>query len=84
MTFCDRYHEVCEGFHRPTPPEIINQAEVQTWQRTHESSTAGLFASVFSYTSSDLYIGEIIQPILPRLSTALKTQTNPAKKLLKS
>jgi hypothetical protein len=54
--------EVCEGLHRKTPPEILNTSELPQWKTTHESTTAGLFASIFSYPTEDPYVGEVISP----------------------
>lgn len=54
--------EVSDGYCRPNPPTMIKVTGVQTWQKTHETSTAGLFASVFSYPTEDPYIGGVIGP----------------------
>lgn len=59
----DQYIEVCEGLRRKTPPEMIPLSQLPQWKSTHESSQAGLFASIFSYPTRDPYIGEPISPL---------------------
>jgi hypothetical protein len=54
--------EVCEGLHRKTPPEMLKTSELQQWETAHESSTAGLFSSIFSYLTTDPQIGPVLSP----------------------
>jgi hypothetical protein len=51
--------EVCEGLHRKTPPEMITPEELPQWKAIHENSTAGLFASIFSYPTPDLAASDV-------------------------
>jgi hypothetical protein len=39
---------------------MVNAAEIEAWKTTHESSTAGLFSSIFSYPTEDPYVGDVI------------------------
>ena len=55
--------EVCEGLHRHTPPEMLKISGLPQWKTAHESSTAGLFASVFSYPTTDPQIGPVLSPL---------------------
>ena len=50
MTHNEQNVEGCEGLHRQTPSQMIPTQELSPWRKTHESSTAGFFASIFSYT----------------------------------
>jgi len=59
----NEFIEVCEGLHRKTPPEMILREQLSQWKSAHESSQAGLFASIFSFSSPDPYIGEVISPL---------------------
>jgi hypothetical protein len=54
--------EVCEGFHRPTPPEMRKTSELPQWKTAHESSNVGLFGSIFSYATDDPQVGPVLSP----------------------
>ncbi len=54
------YIEVSEGLHRKTPPEMIRVSELPAWRVGRESRIAGLFSSIFQYSTPDPYIGEVI------------------------
>jgi hypothetical protein len=54
------FTEVCEGLHRKMPPEMIQASELPQWKAAHESSTAGLFSSIFLYPTEDPYVGGVI------------------------
>jgi predicted transcriptional regulator len=55
--------EVCDGLHRQTPPTMIPREQLPQWKLAHESSQAGLFTSIFSFSTADPYIGEVISPM---------------------
>jgi hypothetical protein len=59
----ERLIEVSDGTQRHTPPEMLKASQLPKWKAAHESSTAGLFASIFSYPTQDPYIGEPISPM---------------------
>jgi hypothetical protein len=54
------YIEVSDGLRRRVPPEIIKSTVLPEWQTQHQSSTQGLFASIFSYSTQDPYGGEVL------------------------
>jgi hypothetical protein len=54
------YVEVSDGVKRKTPPEMIKVSELPTWQAKHQSSTQGLFSSIYMYSTDDPYIGGVI------------------------
>jgi len=56
----DWYIEVSVGVKRKTPPEMIKVSNLREWQAKHESSTQGLFSSIYMYPTDDPYIGEVI------------------------
>ncbi|HLN89050.1 MAG TPA: primase C-terminal domain-containing protein, partial [Candidatus Binatia bacterium] len=55
-----RYIEVCEGFSRGMPPEMIKTSDLAQWKSMHESSNAGLFSSIYSYSTQDPHVGDVI------------------------
>jgi len=54
------YIEVSDGVKRKTPPEMIKVSELHEWQTKHQSSTQGLFSSIYMYPTDDPYIGGVI------------------------
>lgn len=56
-------NEVCEGFSRKAPPEMLITTTLQTWQKAHESSKAGLFASISLYSTADPQVGPVFSPL---------------------
>jgi len=52
--------EVSDGVKRKTPPEIIRVSELQEWQAKHQSSTQGLFSTIYRYPTDDPYVGGVI------------------------
>lgn len=52
--------EVSDGVKRKTPPEMIRVSELQEWQAKHQSSTQGLFSTIYRYPTDDPYIGGVI------------------------
>ncbi len=56
------YAEVCNGLIRSHPPQMIKAADLAKWQAEHQSSNAGLFASIFSFEFEDPYVGGVISP----------------------
>jgi predicted transcriptional regulator len=52
--------EVSDGVKRKTPPEMIRVSELQEWQAAHQSSTQGLFSSIYWYPTDDPYIGGVL------------------------
>lgn len=54
------YVEVSDGLRRKDPPELIKVSELDEWQSKHQSSTQGLFSSVYMYPTDDPYIGGVL------------------------
>jgi hypothetical protein len=52
--------EVSDGVKRKTPPEMIKASELHEWQSRHQSSTQGLFSSIYMYPTDDPYIGGVL------------------------
>jgi Eukaryotic-type DNA primase, large subunit len=55
--------EVCEGLRRDIPPIMIKRADLSNWKAAHEPSEAGLFSSIFAYSTLDPYVGGIISDL---------------------
>jgi hypothetical protein len=51
--------EVSDGVKRKTPPETIRVSELQEWRVKHQSSTQGLFSTIYRYPTDDPYIGGV-------------------------
>lgn len=56
------YSEVTDGFIRPQPPTMIELSQLTGWHLQHQSSSQGLFSSIFLYLIEDPNIGEVIGP----------------------
>jgi len=52
--------EVSDGVKRKTPPQMIKVSDLREWQAKHQSSTQGLFSSIYVYPTDDPYIGGVI------------------------
>ena len=55
--------EVCEGFHRRVPPEIIKSSNLPSWQAEHQESVNGLFSSIYLYSYADPQVGPVLSPL---------------------
>jgi hypothetical protein len=62
-TASDYYIEVCEGLHRTTPPTVISVNDLPDWVERHKDSTAGLFSSVYMYSTDDPYVGGVLSDL---------------------
>ena len=54
--------EVSDSVRRKTPPEMIKVSELEEWQAKHQSSTQGLFSSIYMYPTDDPYTGGVLGP----------------------
>jgi hypothetical protein len=54
------YVEVSNGVKRKTPPEMIKVSKLHEWQARHQSSTQGLFSSIYMYPTDDPYIDGVL------------------------
>jgi len=54
--------EASDGVKRKTPPEMIKVSELQEWQAKHQSSTQGLFSTIYQYPTDDPYVDGVISP----------------------
>lgn len=52
--------EVSNGVKRKAPPDMIRVSELHEWQAKHQSSTQGLFSSIYMYPTDDPYIGGVL------------------------
>ncbi|MDI6847735.1 MAG: hypothetical protein QMD23_06360 [Candidatus Bathyarchaeia archaeon] len=52
--------EVSDGVKRKSPPEIIKVSQLHEWQAEHQSSTQGLFSSIYMYPTDDPYTGGVL------------------------
>ena len=60
LTNADDYIEVSDGVARKSPPRMIKASELRDWQAKHQSSTQGLFSTVYRYPTDDPYIGGVL------------------------
>ncbi len=58
----DWYIEVSDGLKRSIPPKMIRYLELSKWQSQHQSSTQGLFSSIWQYPMDDPHIDCAISP----------------------